>query len=883
MKFFPPLQNGVQVFLPGLSAIVVAFAFNLSTSPAKAADGTWIQTASGTWGTPGNWTGGTVAGGSGFTAYFNTLNISGTSTVSLGASQTIGNLIFGDTNTSSAGSWVLNNGGNVANVLNLAGTTPTITVTALGTGATATISAIITGSNGLTKDGAGILTLSGSNTFTGGVNITGGELRLAGSSSPTADANLGAAGGAVSLSNGAILRSLGDGTYTVGTGRSLTVGTGGGTLAASGFSPRTFAFNMDGGGLITLAAGSTAIRLSGSNSNTGGFLISSGGVEFQTVNSLPGTGSISIGASGGLISISGAGAYTSPQAWLSSGRIDTASTGALLLTGTTNSDNVDFTGYNSLFLGASNLVNLGPANTINYSGTITPAGSTYRIGHNAGNNALTLQLSQTNQLTGARDLIVGNGTALGVVWLSASNNYTGATTVSSSGRLIVSNNGALGSNQVSVANGGELRLRDNVTINNALVLSGGPTDTAFGALHGFSGSNSYNGNISLSAGSRIAASNTAGNSLTINGNVSLGSSGLTILAGSSSAFAGGNITVTGSLGGSGNIVKSNSTGELALTGNNTGFSGTVTNQGGMIAVGSNTALGTGTLVLSPSASGGTSGIQSTDGTTRTLANALGTFAGSNAIYAFGATSGPGTGNLVFSNVATASLGSSAARTFQVNNTTTFAGGFSGGGSSITKTGSGTMVMNGVSTYTGTTGVNVGTLLVNGQLSASSAVTVATGATLGGSGTVSGATVLNGLLNPGQSGVADELTFGSTFNISGITTGIGALQFDLGSASDQVILTSGVLTIGSGLLEWDDFSFTALSGFGEGTYTLFATTQTISGSLGTTLTGTINGMDATISLADGGTDIILTVVPEPAAVLMTGAGLFCLLIGRRRRA
>lgn len=72
------------------------------------ADGTWTALssgdASGTWATSGNWSGSTIAGGSGFTADFNTLNITTNSTVTLDTPTTIGNLTFGDTGTGTAAS-----------------------------------------------------------------------------------------------------------------------------------------------------------------------------------------------------------------------------------------------------------------------------------------------------------------------------------------------------------------------------------------------------------------------------------------------------------------------------------------------------------------------------------------------------------------------------------------------------------------------------------------------------------------------------------------------------------------------------------------------------------------------------------------------------------
>ena len=67
-----------------------------------------------------------------------------------------------------------------------------------GTGNT-TVSSVIQGSGGLTKTGAGILTLSGANTFTGQTNVNVGTLKLGNASA------LGTAAGNTVVSTGAVL------------------------------------------------------------------------------------------------------------------------------------------------------------------------------------------------------------------------------------------------------------------------------------------------------------------------------------------------------------------------------------------------------------------------------------------------------------------------------------------------------------------------------------------------------------------------------------------------------------------------------------------------------------------------------------------------------
>ncbi len=93
--------------------------------------------------------------------------------MSLDAPRTIGHLAFDDTNTGTAGSWTLAG----PETLTLAGTSPSITVGSLGTGASATIATTITGSDGVTRAGNGTLTLTGSNSYTGGTTVNAGALK----------------------------------------------------------------------------------------------------------------------------------------------------------------------------------------------------------------------------------------------------------------------------------------------------------------------------------------------------------------------------------------------------------------------------------------------------------------------------------------------------------------------------------------------------------------------------------------------------------------------------------------------------------------------------------------------------------------------------------
>jgi autotransporter-associated beta strand protein/parallel beta-helix repeat protein len=90
-----------------------------------------------------------------------------------------------------------------------------------------------------------------------------------------------------------------------------------------------------------------------------------------------------------------------------------------------------------------------------------------------------------------------------------------------------------------------------------------------------------------------------------------------------------------------------------------------------------------------------------------------------------------------------------------------------GGVALTKIGLGAEILGGANTYTGATVISNGVLIVNGSV-ASAAVSVMTGAALGGNGVISGATVVNpgGMISPGNS--IGALTINGAVTLNGAT-------------------------------------------------------------------------------------------------------------------
>jgi autotransporter-associated beta strand protein len=110
---------------------------------------------------------------------------------------------------------------------------------------------------------------------------------------------------------------------------------------------------------------------------------------------------------------------------------------------------------------------------------------------------------------------------------------------------------------------------------------------------------------------------------------------------------------------------------------------------------------------------------------------------------------------------------------------------------LIKTGTGALTLSGTNTYAGPTAVNAGTLLVNGSQPASS-VTVASGATLGGMGTM-GPVTINGILSPGVGGSGILHSGNATFNL-GSTVAVDLNGTTGGSGYDQLFVT-GTVSLG----------------------------------------------------------------------------------------
>jgi autotransporter-associated beta strand protein len=203
---------------------------------------------------------------------------------------------------------------------------------------------------------------------------------------------------------------------------------------------------------------------------------------------------------------------------------------------------------------------------------------------------------------------------------------------------------------------------------------------------------------------------------------------------------------------------------------------------------------------------------------------------------------------------------------------------------LIKTGARTLNLSGTNTYTGSTQVKGGTLLVNGSALSSQTV-VSAGATLGGSGSLLGVVLDGGTLAPGNSA--------GLLRATSLDARMGTFLFELGAPTQRGITydaldISGEVSLSASTLF--DFTNPASYAFQNGnTFNLidWGSAQFNDFSSSTLLTA----LNADVGLSSGlawdvstfTTDGKIHVIPEPSSfslICLAGLG-FCLIFRRRK--
>jgi fibronectin-binding autotransporter adhesin len=242
-------------------------------------------------------------------------------------------------------------------------------------------------------------------------------------------------------------------------------------------------------------------------------------------------------------------------------------------------------------------------------------------------------------------------------------------------------------------------------------------------------------------------------------------------------------------------------------------------------------------------------------------------------------------------------------TLTVNNTAGYTyNGKVEGNVALTKSGAGTLLLNGANTYVGPTIVDSGTLAIDGAIAGTPSIQVKSGATLDvsgvtgsfllspeqlltGSGSVVGSVSIDGVIAPGDTTGTLTLTAPATFNAgSELRLEIdSAASFDKLAASG-VSLTSPVnLTIDLGYVPVPGTPFLIADNTGA-----LATSGQFSmagaGVLNEGATFFVAGQGFNITYQGGtGNDVVITAIPEPSVAIAILGAAGVLLGVRRRRA
>jgi T5SS/PEP-CTERM-associated repeat protein/autotransporter-associated beta strand protein len=747
--------------------------------------------------------------------------------------DTAGTIAVGGTLTTAVGSTIdIANGGTLR--IGLGSTTGTLDGNlTLGSGGTlvfdrsddSTYGGIIAGDGSVTKEGAGTLTLTGENTFSGLTTISSGTLQI------------------------------GDGTTT-------------GSITGDVVNNATLAFNRSDAigyaGAITgsgalVQAGDGTLTLSGASSYSGSTTVAAGTLEVATGGGVTGAGNLMIGDGTTAALVVSGGSLTNAAATIGNGLLGNGS--ATISAGTwTNTGNLAVgadTATGTLSINGTGTVIVAGDLTKGDNGTINlVSGGTLQIGNGGASGSLGTDLTNDGALVFARtgsssydDVISGLGTftqqGSGILSLTGANIYSGGTTVAN-GTLNVTTGGTIdhAGADVSIASGGTLAVSGGSVSNRigtvgdqgagTATVTGGSWANADELRVGWGdGVVSADGTLSIQDG---AVTNT---------NAYLGSGAGSV---GRATVSGGTWTSSGAV----RIGFGGASGSLTVSG------GTVTNTDGIIGA-SLASSGTATITsgtwantsaLAVGSDGGTGTLAMSGGALSSATGSVGSLAGSSGTASISGGTWTNAGDLVIGNDGTGTLSISGSGTVIVGGSL-YKGvaGVNGSGGTIELSSGGTLKIGSIGGNLQTDLTNNGTLVFEnsddstyaGSIDGNGLVRFAMPSdkvlNLFGSNAWSGGTALDSgtllVSNSSALGTAGTISFGggtlqfssdNTVDYSSRFDGSGGQTFKLDTNGRDVTLASGIAGAGSTLEKLGDGTliltgnntFTGLSTVSEGT-------------------------------------------------------------------
>jgi T5SS/PEP-CTERM-associated repeat protein/autotransporter-associated beta strand protein len=703
-------------------------------------------------------------------------------------------------------------------------------------GLNATWSGVISGNDSFSKTGAGTLTLTANNTYSGITSVSGGTLQIGaggtsgtlGSSNVTDNASLAfdradnytypgviPGSGNVSQIGSGTLTLNGNNTY----GGNTTVD--GGTLAVSGVGA-----SIGGNYLIVGAAGTGNLTISnggnvtnsgwgyiGQNAGSNGTATVSGSNSTWTTSlnilvgyngagnlTISNGGDVTVGASTsigqspgsvGVVTVTGA------NSTLKSGNVDVGTFGNGTLT-ISNGGNVasggSMIGYDStgaaLVTGTNSIWNLygdsltvgdQPAGkgtlTISSGGLVATGGGTVFLAYEANSNGtINLTSGGTLQVGGTNGLQAGNG--------NYAFNWGGGTVQVIGSDLTASVNATLGSGTTSTMNTNGL----NATWSGVLSGAGALDEVGAGTLT-LSGNNTYTGGTTVNG------------ALSISSNTALG------IGGAATLLNGSSLTVTNAP----QSLANNIIIPAAATANLTFSDNVSVSYSGAIVSSSNSVLNLFSVANPLTLSGTTAQFTNFAGTLNFPAGLLRITLNGPTNFSSATVNLGSTASFYTRNSATISVGAltgvagslvygasndTGTTTWQIGSLGTndiFAGNITNNGaeglSALDKVGPGNLTLTGHNTYTGGTTVDNGTLVVNGGVIASGGASLTVGNVGGDNGTF---TIQNGgNVTSGTNFVGQSSGSSGTVTVTGANSSLSTTFFEVGNNG------AGSLTISSG--------------------------------------------------------------------------------------